>query len=232
MNWKNYYKIPVFIFIFFFQISAQDCDICLNDLDQATSITLPCRHSFCQNCLDSWIISYYNSTCPYCRFNIGNKDDYNLYKKFLNSIKNKNVCESINYANNLYEQHVIMSWLENLHLSVSELEERKKDTESWKIYLKANIKLFFNTKYQSLGSIFINKKLAIKRLKLLKEIYLELKETHFMKCNDIRSLIGSLLKKCINQLYNKQILVDSIDFFKSNKAYSNIIIRQYLEVYG
>ncbi len=40
------------------------CSICLNDLENDL-ITLPCKHTFHQSCMDQW--KTYQENCPYCR---------------------------------------------------------------------------------------------------------------------------------------------------------------------
>lgn len=233
MNLKSYYKnILILVFIFVFKISGQNCTICLNEINQESSIELPCIHSFCINCLDTWITTHYKKTCPNCRFNIGSSINYNLYKEFVKSIKHKDLFDCIKLSKKLYIENVSMPWNNDLIIPAEHLAEIKKDTQNWDNYLNTKLKLIIRHKYWKLSNQFKNQKLYAARLDLIKKIYFDLNETNFIKAKNIRILIGNLLRECCSQLFNKQMLLDAINFFKEDKAYLKIITKKYLSIYG
>jgi hypothetical protein len=47
---------------------TDDCTICLLEMTSKETITLPCNHSFHNNCFQLW--KNYNNACPYCRYNL------------------------------------------------------------------------------------------------------------------------------------------------------------------
>lgn len=41
-----------------------ECPVCFEELDTRMTVTTPCRHSFCLNCL----LEFKSHICPICRF--------------------------------------------------------------------------------------------------------------------------------------------------------------------
>ena len=44
---------------------TENCAICLYDMSNHVTTTLTCDHTFCRNCIDTWLGS--SRTCPICR---------------------------------------------------------------------------------------------------------------------------------------------------------------------
>ncbi|MDR3646766.1 MAG: RING finger domain-containing protein [Candidatus Babeliales bacterium] len=251
MNWKNCYKkFLIFIFLFTFQINSQDCIICLSELN-LVSTKLPCTHIYCTTCLDSWVQTHLHSTCPTCRFYIGNQGAYELYKQFLISLQNKELSVIIDQADRLYIQkatylhhiksNIKLGILENNDVNRQLVEGLESSAKKWGHYLTRNIRTLIRHKYDA----FLVKKrntpilpysiknIALKRLNFLKETYFNLYNSRYIKNNrQTKMLICTLLQHCIQYITNKQVLRDCIDYFKENKLHLNIITKQYLGIYS
>lgn len=221
-------KIIIFIFIFAFNLIANDCSICLGPLNDGTSISLPCLHTYCNSCLDDWIEVFHNATCPNCRFHVGNSQAYALYKKFL-------LNNTINNATKLYNEQ-----LESVRESEAinrffafaghdeKLQARKQDLKRWNTYICTTLRLTMRHIYKSFNYRENDKqKVTLAQFKFLKNHYLQLKETTFINCNDIRATLGQLLKDCSYKIYNKKILERGIEIFKHEAAFNKILLRQY-----
>ena len=53
---------------------AKHRDICCICMESEAVVILPCYHSFCETCIDSWVASR-RSTCPLCRRKMGTRND-------------------------------------------------------------------------------------------------------------------------------------------------------------
>ena len=53
---------------------ARNRDICCICMESEAVVILPCYHSFCETCIDSWVASR-RSTCPLCRSKMGKRND-------------------------------------------------------------------------------------------------------------------------------------------------------------
>ncbi len=78
-------------------INPVDCVICNNNKN--FSIKLPCNHSFCVDCIDTWLstkrlnknnnnLYKYPPSCPLCRYNLSN---YVIRNSMLVEYKRKNI---------------------------------------------------------------------------------------------------------------------------------------------
>jgi hypothetical protein len=47
---------------------GEDCPICCNEMNENTSITTSCGHTYCYKCISKWVKN--KSNCPICRKNI------------------------------------------------------------------------------------------------------------------------------------------------------------------
>lgn len=57
---------------------AERCGICLEDPDSTSVLTQACRHPFCEECLQTWILACQANShrCPLCRTEMFKKPSY------------------------------------------------------------------------------------------------------------------------------------------------------------
>lgn len=46
------------------------CSICTSEIDDVPHRVLPCRHAFCQEHIDTWMVQHVHDECPFCKTNI------------------------------------------------------------------------------------------------------------------------------------------------------------------
>lgn len=81
------------------------CSICLNFIQESSSISLSCKHNYCKDCILRWICI--NKTCPVCR---------ELVNESL-------ISQSIEYGLN---NKLLVYIIEN-HINVSDLSTEEQD---------------------------------------------------------------------------------------------------------
>lgn len=126
-----------FVVFFNFLIYSMDnnCPICIESLDNNdTSITLPCNHSFHEDCIETQLslpdrreevqevnvaensedpdiemitltFNNNNRECPLCRFYFGNLQVFSNYKAFVNAEKEVDIFKASNAARELSINH-------------------------------------------------------------------------------------------------------------------------------
>lgn len=88
-----------------------ECIICGSDLGWHGILTIPCRHTYCTDCLEHWIHAAQKTshTCPYCRTELFSKPDY----------RPKYIDGERNYQVELERHDSMMTWYSWIEISAA-----------------------------------------------------------------------------------------------------------------
>lgn len=90
LNKNNYFKYSYTDYI-----NKRICKICKNENNHKSHIIIPCFHTLCKECYNSWFLIYMKKTCPMCRIDIkyintiDSEENISINCKELNIIRTK-----------------------------------------------------------------------------------------------------------------------------------------------
>ena len=121
------------------------CSICLCEISDAISTKLSCKHNFCIDCINTWLIE--KPSCPYCR-NPVNKNE--LQSAFDYGINNKTVkvviarsCKILNVEKSIFQKYGIYSYDGSLTITKNDMDDLMKEEDISNFFRK----IHFNESY-------------------------------------------------------------------------------------
>ncbi|KAF2245800.1 hypothetical protein BU26DRAFT_567319 [Trematosphaeria pertusa] len=102
---------------------STDCIVCRFPLSAPAVLTIPCKHAYCSECLESWIHSCQpnSHTCPYCRTELFPRPIY------------RRTVQSVNYQDEIRRLEYHAETARNTMSSVEWFEEEVELQRQWSL---------------------------------------------------------------------------------------------------